>query len=247
MRVTSPRSAGFTLIELIVVIGIFALMAAMAYGGLSAVLRTRQDVERSLANTADLQRAYWLMRDDFQNGVARSVLDNDDQAEYALQYTGLDRRVEFTRAGWPNPLDLPRATLRRIGYFYDDAKQRLVRRTWPVLDRAPRTKPVDTDLLDHVRSMRWRFLDQNSRWQTGWPTRAAQQAAQQTLAGATPSATSGSSQVPPPRAVELTLDVRGWGRLRWLFSFGLPQLPDSANGVNNGSGVSGVGGAGHSP
>lgn len=240
MNVRSSRSAGFTLIELIVVIGIFALMAAMAYGGLSAVLRTRQDVEHALSNTADLQRAYWLMRDDFQNGVARSILDNDDQVEYALQYTGLDRRVDFTRAGWPNPLDLPRATLRRIGYFYDDAKQRLMRRTWPVLDRAPRTAPVDTDLLDHVRSVRWRFLDQNGRWQTDWPTQAAREA----LTGATPSTTGGLSPVPPPRAVELTLDVQGWGELRWLFSFGLPQLPNSAG---NGSGVPGLGGTGNSP
>jgi len=228
------RQAGFTLLELIVVIGIFALMAAMAYGGLSVVLHTRTRVETALADTAALQKAYWIMRDDFQNAVPRSVLDNDNQRRYALQYTGIDRRVSLTRAGWPNPLDLPRSTLRRLSYFYDDGKRRLVRRTWPVLDRAPRTAPVDTTVLEHVQSMRWRFLDGNGRWQEQWPTASVLQ----TVAGAV-SPTTGS-QPPPPRAVELTLEVKHWGRLRWLFTVGLPQLPGNGS---SGSGLPGSPGA----
>lgn len=230
-RVSSPRrgNAGFTLLEIIVVLGIFALMAAMAYGGLSAVLKTRARLDTSLERISALQKAYWIMRDDFQNGINRSILDNDDQIEFALQYVGIDHRVSFTRAGWPNPLNLPRSTLRRLGYFYDDDKKELMRRTWPALDRAPRTQPDDTLLLKNVDEVKWRFLDDNGQWQDSWPTQSAlQNAASTGIAAGGP----GGRAPPPPRAVELTMRTKDWGKLRWLFTFGLPRLPGNTQGVS---------------
>lgn len=229
-------SGGFTLLELMVVIGIFAMMAAMAYGGLSAVLKTRASLDVSLDRIAALQKAYWIMRDDFQNGIGRTVLDNDGQQEPALLYTGIDRRVDFTRAGWPNPLDLPRPTLRRLGYFYDQDKKQLMRRTWPSLDRAPRTQPDDTLLLEKVEDVNWRFLDETGQWQDHWPVQTVTGTVPQVV-GAT-GAASGRA-LPPPRAVEITLKTSDWGTLRWLFAYGLPQLP---NGVtSSGTGSSGLG------
>ena len=219
-------NGGFTLLELMVVIGIFAMMAAMAYGGLSAVLKTRTSLEASLDRTAALQKAYWIMRDDFQNGIHRTVLDNDGQVEPALLYTGIDHRVDFTRAGWPNPLDLPRPTLRRLGYFYDPDKKQLIRRTWPALDRAPRTKPDDTVLLDKVDDIKWRFLDKTGQWQDHWPTTTA--------SGTTPlisaSGSTTAQSLPPPTAVELTIKTGDLGTLTWLFAYGLPELTKSNSG-----------------
>lgn len=223
------RSSGFTLLEMIVVIGIFALMAAMAYGGLSAVLKTRASLDTSLDRISALQKAYWIMRDDFQNGINRSILDNDDQIEFALQYVGIDHRVSFTRAGWPNPLNLPRSTVRRLGYFYDDDKKELMRRTWPVLDRASRTQPDDTLLLKNVDEVKWRFLDESGQWQDGWPT----QSALQTVAGTGVAVSGASSRTPPPPlAVELTMRTSDWGKLRWLFTYGLPRLSGNPQGVS---------------
>lgn len=216
---------GFTLLELIVVVGIFAVMAAMAYGGLSVVLRTRSDVEQAMDKTAAVQKAFWIMRDDLQNLQPRSILDNDGQTAYALQSNGLERGISFTRGGWPNPLSLPRPTLKRVAYFYDDGKRTLVRRLWPVLDRAPRTQPQDTVMLEHVEDLRWRFLDGQGNWQDSWPT----QAMLSVIAGTLP-ANRQQAMPPPPRAVELTMQLRGWGRLRWLFTAGLPQLPDNTPG-----------------
>lgn len=226
-------SAGFTLLEMIVVIGIFALMAAMAYGGLATVLKTRAQLDTSLNRIGMLQKVYWIMRDDFQNGLNRSILDDNGQVEFALQYVGIDHRVAFTRAGWPNPLNLPRSTLRRLGYFYDDDKKQLMRRTWPVLDRAPRTQPDDTLLLKNVDAVQWRFLDASGQWQDSWPTPSALQSAGTSgaAAGAGPGRTP-----PPPHAVELTMQTSDWGKLRWLFSYGLPRLSGNLQDVNGLSG-----------
>lgn len=224
MKRAYPTNAGFTLLEMIVVIGIFALMASMAYGGLSTVLNNRARLDAALDRIGTLQKAYWIMRDDFQNGIDRAILNENDQLRFALQYTGIDHRVAFTRAGWPNPLNLPRSTLRRLGYFYDADKQELIRRTWPVLDRAPQTQPVDTVLLKNVKAVQWRFLDAQGNWQDHWPTRGQQMAAANNNVTGNSGIAHLAASVPPPRAVELVLRTKDWGRLRWLFSYGFPHL-----------------------
>lgn len=208
MNATSRRAAGFTLLELIVVIGIFAVLAVMAYGGLRTVLDARGRIDRSLEHTEALQKAFWIMRDDFINADQRAITDGDGQVVPAFIYVPLDHRVGFTRGGWPNPTDLPRSTLQRVGYLYNEDEHRLLRRTWPVLDRAPQTKPTDTPIVHGVSQARWRFLDSAGRWHEHWPAQAALTAQP-------------GVQIPPPQAVELRFTVKGWGKIRWLFSYGV--------------------------
>ena len=147
---TRAGTRGFTLLELLVVILIFGIFALMAYGGLNSVLSTRRHIEQSLARTAEYQKAYLRLRDDFVNGSGRTARDGDGVAQPALIYDSYNKRVEFTRGGWSNPALLPRATLERVSYFLDDSQSdnyRLIRRSWRVLDRAPQSDPVDLSLL----------------------------------------------------------------------------------------------------
>ncbi|MDB5986311.1 MAG: gspJ [Nevskia sp.] len=221
------RPAGFTLLELIVVIGVFSVFAAMAYGGLDRVMLARTRIEQSLNRTEEYQRAYLRLRTDFENAAPRGIRDGDGQVKAVFMYDGYSHRVEFTRGGWANLLNLPRASLQRIGYFLDDAKlenKTLVRRTWPVLDRAPQTVPVDTVLLEHVEELKWRFLDKNQAWQDAWPPPGSN-LAPPTAQAAALAQTSGLPQVSEaPRAVELTLRTRDWTDLRLLFKVGPDQL-----------------------
>ncbi len=52
------RQAGFTLLELLVALSIFALISAMAYGGLQSVMTTQQHTAKAAQHLADLQKAY---------------------------------------------------------------------------------------------------------------------------------------------------------------------------------------------
>ncbi|HEX7381971.1 MAG TPA: type II secretion system minor pseudopilin GspJ [Nevskiaceae bacterium] len=223
-------SAGFTLLELLVVIGIFAVFAAMAYGGLISVLQTRADLEARLDRTATYQKAYWILRDDFQSGVDRPVLGNDGQLQSALQYAPAHRNVEFTRDGWPNPMDRPRSTLRRVGYLWDEAHRALTRRTWPVLDRAPATGLTDTTLLGEVDAVHWRFLGDGAGWTDAWPSGSGQLPSFAIPGVAAPGPLANAQ--PPPRAVELVLETHDWGRVRLLFPYG------RASGSSRNGGVS---------
>ena len=216
------RQAGFTLLELIVVIGVFSVFAAMAYGGLDRVMLARTRIEQSLKRTDEYQHAYLRLRTDFENAAPRGIRDSDGTVKAVFMYDGYSHRIEFTRGGWSNLLNLPRASLQRVGYFLDDAKlenKTLVRRTWPVLDRAPQTESTDTVLLDHVEELKWRFLDKNQVWQDAWPPPGSNLIPSTALSAAVAQA-----GLPPvseaPRAVELTLRTRDWGELRLLFKVG---------------------------
>ena len=81
---TRAGTRGFTLLELLVVILIFGIFALMAYGGLNSVLSTRRHIEQSLARTAEYQKAYLRLRDDFVNGSGRTARDGDGVAQPAL-------------------------------------------------------------------------------------------------------------------------------------------------------------------
>ena len=215
------RSRGFTLLELIVVIGIFAIFAAMAYGGLNSVLTTRTQVEDRLSRTENYDRAYLRMRTDFQNAASRGVRGNEGDSLPSFTFDSYTKRIEFTRGGWQNLLNLPRATLERVSYFLDDSQpegtrgprsfddKRLVRRSWYVLDRAPQTQPVEVVLLDHVQQLSWRFLDDNRTWQDSWGN---------------PGNSFGNGSVaslqPVPMAVEVKLTTKDWGDLKFLFTLG---------------------------
>ena len=194
------RMRGFTLLELVVVLGIFAVLSVMAYGGLASVLTSRQRVAESLERTAALQRAYLRLRNDFQQLRARSARDGFGETQPALM-TQRDGAVEFTRSGWRNPTSQPRSTLERVAYRVED--KRLLRENWRAVDRAQDVKPSELVLLERVSEVRWRFLDSSLEWRDSWPPAALDNSVNAQCA---------------PRAVEMTLAVEDLGEVRLLFS-----------------------------
>ena len=162
----SSTERGFTLLELVIVVAIFSLVSLMAYGGLQNVLRARVQLEANLDRSAELQRAYLRLREDFQQLNARSVRDEfgDPEPSFLADSNGV---VVFTRGGWRNPTNRPRSDLERVSWRVES--DRLLRYSYRHLDRAPNTQPVELVVLDQVRRVEWRFLDREREWQLEWP------------------------------------------------------------------------------
>lgn len=211
--IRSRTQRGFTLLEVILVVLIFGIMSAMAYGGLNSVLKTRTAVEASIERTADLQRAYMRMRSDFQNLALRPIRDNFGDVQPALLGTR-ENTVELTRGGWRNPLYLRRSSFERVMYRLADHK--LERASFRVLDRAQDSEPVRMPLLDRVDELKLRYLDEQREWVEQWPPTAAAQQPQ-----------SAQSTPKPPLAVELTLVTQDLGELRFVFKPGAEPAPAS--------------------
>lgn len=188
------KARGFTLLEVLVAIGIFALFSTMAYGSLTRLLENRERVEAERLFWRELALAFGRMQDDFAFARNRQVRDADGlQLRPAFRGEPTDQRalaepsVEFTRGGVTSVGPLP--DLQRIGYRLADGI--LYRVYWPALDRAPDAQPVSVALLEDVEEFQVRYHD--TAWTDHWPPL-------------------GQTAFPAlPRAVEVTLKHRTRG------------------------------------
>ena len=202
-----PNSKGFTLLELLVALAIFGLLAAMSYGGLQAVLNQQWHTEQAADRLAELQKMYLLMQRDIEQLVPRLVRNEFGDAQQPL--VG-DDSLQLTRGGWRNPAGRQRSTLQRVGYAYEE--QQLVRYAWSVLDRAQDSEPLKQPLTEDVERMQLRYLDGNDVWKEQWPD---------TSGSVGTDVAADRSEFPElPKALEVTIEHKTFGTLVWLF-----QLP----------------------
>jgi general secretion pathway protein J len=199
----APRSQlhGFTLLELMIAVAIFALIGALAMGGYNQLITQREHAAETMARTRSIQRAIQRLSNDFEQLEPRPIRDataatTDPAVYYNTTGTYL---VEITRSGWTNPAGLPRSTLQRVGYRLADGK--LYRDYWSVLDRNLNTPTIQAELLTKVTSVTLRFMDRNRQWQTTWPA---------TSTGGTGNTRARSL----PIAVEITVTLEDWGQLQ---------------------------------
>lgn len=194
---------GFTLLELIVALAVFAVMSVAAYSGLRNVLFTQAALQVQQQRLADLQLAVYRLEQDISQAVARSIRDEYGDPQPAMRGGDLiDNALVLTRSGWDNPLQQTRAHLQRVAYRLQGG--RLLRQHWEVLDRATQRPALELLLLDRVQQFEVRFMNQRQDWQPTWPPHD-------------PTAPSAQRQHDLPRAVEITLRTDDFGTISRLF------------------------------
>ena len=198
------RLLGFTLVELLVALAIFAVIAIMAYGGLSTVLQVHSHLEQQGTQLAQLQIAFTWLERDLEQIVSRSIRDEYGEKQPAIQ--GNLQQLELTRAGWRNPAQQPRSTLQRVAYHLEDNS--LWRSYWQVLDRAQDSRPLQVDLLSNLTEFKLRYLDSHLQWHEQWPPSEILE---------TPPTEIQNQIQPTLKAIEVTVTVVGWGQLTRLF------------------------------
>lgn len=192
------RTRGFTLLEVLVAMAIFAVISVLAYGGLVVVLDQRALAEEQADAWRELQFAVQLLGRDLQQLQPRPVRDEiGDRHEPAFQSRpGSTYALEFTRGGWSNPAGLPRASLQRVAYRVEDGA--LLRVYWPVLDRTLNTEPVVTPLIEDIDALELRILDGQGSWHSQWPP---------------PGLSGDGALYTLPRAVEVAIESPRFGRV----------------------------------
>ena len=166
---TRIRSAGFTLIEVLVAMAIFGILAALSSIALGQALSNSDMLNERMDRLQSIQRTMTFLSNELLQTAPRPVrADFGLPAEPALQSTlGSDFALQVTHGGWPNSAGVPRSTLQRTAYRIEDRE--LVRYHWNVLDRTVNNLPVATVLMEDIDSLSFRFLQANGEWSDQWP------------------------------------------------------------------------------
>jgi general secretion pathway protein J len=167
MTQTRGRSIlGFTLLEVLVAIAIFSVMAVLAYEGLRNFLAARAMLESRTSVFHARVRGIAQIQQDLEQLVGRPVRDElGDPVDALRRRAGEEVLLAFTRhSPWPAPArGLP--DLRRVEYRL--VQGRLLRWEWDALDRVSSVGYRERTLLSGVESVDLRFHDAES-WQDDW-------------------------------------------------------------------------------
>jgi general secretion pathway protein J len=198
-RAMRRGSLGFTLLELLVAIAIFAIMGSLAMSGYVELQRQSEYAEQRLERVREVQRAIQTIGQDLGQIEPRPIREPLGEAllPAVLASDGAEYQLQFTRAGWSNTGGLQRPTLQRVGYRLD--QDGLWRDHWSVLDRTLSVEPVRTRLLAGVRSVRIRFMTAQRNWVERWPANEGLPGADNRLR---------------PAAVEVVIELEDWGEIR---------------------------------
>ena len=164
----SRRSAehGFTLIEMMVALLIFGMLAAAGVSLLTFSVRAQAAASQRLDGVADDRRMASLLAGDLAQSIPRITRDGVGANQRAFSGTngiGAAPVLRYVRGGWSNPDGSARASIQRVEIAV--AGERLERRTYAMADGATAGEPMV--LADGVENVRLRYRDKGL-WKPVW-------------------------------------------------------------------------------
>lgn len=191
------REAGFTLVEVMVALMIFGMIAAAGVAILSFSVRAQAASAARLDDTAALSRTVAALSADLAQALPRPARDEGGALRPA--FGGEVNGISLVRGGWTNLDAAPRASAQKVAWRLDGTT--LARLGYPRLDGAAPLPP--TPMLTGVREARFRFRYAGA-WSDRWD---------------------GAGGVPLPQALELTVVRADGARYRAMFLVGAGYVP----------------------
>ena len=193
------KSYGFTLVELLVAIAIFAVLSALGWKIFDYVVKVKERNAEHEAKLSQLQEAYQqILRDTVQAVPLTANINGEIQPALVLQ----NGRFNFSKTGVTDPLNQGLAPDERIEYQYRADEKKLYRLKFRNLNQTGNDQPDSSVLLDNVEQFKIVIL--NPSESDSWPDRAAD-------------STNEDSFAVLPRGVKINLAVSGT-EYEWLFS-----------------------------
>lgn len=215
--ISIKQDRGFTLIEVLVAIMVFASLSLGAYQVVNQVQRSNQVSMDKTERLQELQRAMIVMDNDFRQMAQRQFRfsnDNGGNDKAKVLYVGeyiLDsdsNGIVFTRLGWLNPQQaFPRGEIVKVGYRV--VQDKLERVWWRYPDTPIDQEPLHKVVLSQVEKLEFRFYD-GTTWQQAW-----------------------TKDIQLPQAIEVTLHLKDYGDIRRVYVIPQSESTNVAEGDND--------------
>lgn len=196
---------GVTLLELVVVLSIFALVAVMGLQAMSGMLRARDRLGAADDKAATLARGLTLLRTDLKSAAGLPFWPPDaiEPDPAFVDHSADAGWFALTTAGQPVLPEAPLAGQSRVIWRLDRAAGRLIRQAWPVLrpasDKALAPPATVFEAIDGLRVRA--FAGNEEGWVPDWGLP--------------------DSELRPflPRAIEVTIESEAYGPLRVVVAY----------------------------
>lgn len=190
---------GFTLIEILIALTVFAILATITSSSLYYAFNTRAKVITQADRLNNLQLALSMIQQDTLQTVERPITGNDLHIFPA--FIGMANYFEFTRDGVLNPNSIEkRSSLKRVALACEGNK--LLHRTWLSLDPIDRGSYQDRLLLDNLSECHFTYVNQSLQSLHEWREQAL---------------TQNQRREPFPKAIQVNLTLKDWGEMTMLF------------------------------
>lgn len=190
-----PGSGGFTLIEALLALAIFGVIAVLSYRATASMSEGEAQLSAEAQRWRTLESLFTRFEADIRQAIPRGAR-NGPQREPPWVGTTFDGHaaLAFTRAGSEFAIE-PGASGQRLGYRLNGSTLELA--YWPAIDREAAAKPATYPLVNGVTGFDLEYLTRAGYWRDRWP-----------LLG----------EDDLPRAVKLTLALDDGARIDRLFT-----------------------------
>lgn len=202
LHLVPKEQLGFTLIEVLVALAVFAILATLTSSSMYYAFNTTERLRNVSKRVVSMQLAISMVERDTQQVAFRAVRGNDMRLFSA--FIGQPQYIEFSRGGFTNPkAQEKRSTLQRVALICRENK--LIRKRWASLDTNDRNNFTEKVLLKNLKKCQFQFLNHNLQILTDWQESPL---------------TDTQQSEPFPKAIQLTIqeDTLGEG----IFLFPLP-------------------------
>lgn len=161
------NNRGFTLIEVLLAVVIFAMVGLASAAVLNSVMQNNAASKAHVQRMQQLQMAMLLLERDFWQIVPRQVrINGEDPLKQTLAgaknfIESDDDGITFVQGGWTNPgMVLPRSEVQLVGYRLRE--QQLQRLYYIYPDAVTGTEPAVQVLLEGIEELKISYLSPDS-------------------------------------------------------------------------------------